>query len=125
MVEPQAAGGPYRSLARRCGQVTRLDSIKDVFFDLLTIPTVDSVTPYRRQLDGLLAWRKQLVEVVRKTAESAFALKAVPAQFTTILVFVASFAASHTHTGHGKLARDDKTSLTDPQRLRTYIKVFL
>ena len=25
---------------------------------------------------------------------------------------------------HGKLARDDKTSATDPQRLRTYIKVF-
>ena len=89
--------------------------LKGVSFDLLTIPTVDSVTPYRRQVDGLLVWRKQLVEAVRVPAETAIAPKAGPAQLTTILVVVASFGASHTQRGHGRLARDDKTSTTDPK----------
>ena len=115
-VKPQAAGGPYRSLARRCAPVTLFDSLKDDCFDLLTIPTVDSVTPYRRQLDGLLVWRKQLVEVVRIPAVSAFATKAVPAQYTTILVVVARFDARHTQRGNVRLAWDHKTSTTDPQK---------
>ena len=77
VVEPQAAGGPYRSLARRCKHVTVKDTFKDCFADPLTIPTVDSVPPYARQLDGLLVWRQQFVEPVREPADFAFALQAI------------------------------------------------